>query len=240
MLRTEWLKLRTTRTPWLMLAAAQLLIVIGASGPLLRNGANDPATTTGALAHVGLAALIPLLLGIMAVAGEYRHHTITDTYLATPRRGQVIGAKLAVYTTTGFGFGFIGTVTALATTASWYAARGGSVDLASSDVWRTIGGGIIWNALFDRDRRRSGVDSPRRRARRATRRHQRRPVATVQRRYRPRPDARRGHQAAPMGGRDPAGRLRRRHHRRRTTHQHPPRRGLTNPALGDQRQWIRR
>lgn len=147
-MRTEWLKLHTTRTPWLMLAAAQLIIIVGASGLLARNGAHDPATTTGALAHVGLASLIPLMLGIMAVAGEYRHRTITDTYLGTPRRGRVIGAKLAVYTTTGVTFGLIGTVTALATTWIWLTAKGSSPDLATTEVWRTIGGGIIWNGLF--------------------------------------------------------------------------------------------
>jgi ABC-2 type transport system permease protein len=147
MLRTEWLKLRTTRTPWLMLGVAQLLIVLGASGLLARGSTHDPDTVTGAVAHVGLLALIPLMLGIMAVAGEYRHRTITDTYLGTPRRGRVIGAKLTVYTMAGLVFGVLGAVTALATTYVWFAAKGTTPDLGSA-VWRTAAGGVVWNAAF--------------------------------------------------------------------------------------------
>lgn len=147
MLRTEWLKLHTTRTPWLMLLAAQLIIILGASGLLARRSADDPTATTGAVAHVGLAGLIPLILGIMAVAGEYRHRTVTDTFLGSPRRGRVVGAKVIVYATTGLTFGLIGTATALVTTAIWLAAKGSSLDM-TADVWRTAGGGILWNGLF--------------------------------------------------------------------------------------------
>ncbi len=148
MVRNEWLKLRTTRAPWLMLAAAQVLIVIGASGLLARKSAHDPTAQSGAVAHVGLLSLVPLLLGIMAVAGEYRHHTITGTYLATPSRGRVVRAKLAVYTLAGLVFGLVGSVTALLTTAIWLSAKGGSLRLGDADLWRTVGGGVLWNALF--------------------------------------------------------------------------------------------
>jgi ABC-2 type transport system permease protein len=57
-------------------------------------------------------------------------------------------AKLVTYSIAGLGFGLVGTATALAGSAILVAAKGGSLDLSSVEVWRTIGGCIAWNAAF--------------------------------------------------------------------------------------------
>jgi hypothetical protein len=45
--------------------------------------------------------LLALVLGVLIITGEYRHKTVTPTFLAEPRRGRVVAAKLGI----GFGGG---------------------------------------------------------------------------------------------------------------------------------------
>ena len=146
---SEFRKLRTVRSPWLLLAAGPLIVIAGITG-LVASGGNihDPATQNTALAHVGLAAVFTLLFGIMSVAGEYRNATITDTYLSSPGRSRIVTAKLAVYGLTGAAAGLTCALVALAVTAAWWSAKGGSFDLSAARTWQTLGGGVAANIAF--------------------------------------------------------------------------------------------
>jgi ABC-2 type transport system permease protein len=141
--RAELRKLYSARGTWLLLAVAQLVIVAGVSG-LMTKKTDQPA----AMAHIGLVALFSLLVGIMSMAGEYRHRTVTDTFLAVPRRQRVVLAKLAVAAAAGAFFGLVATVTALVTDVAWLAGKGVAIDLGRADLWRTVAGGIAWNVVF--------------------------------------------------------------------------------------------
>jgi ABC-2 type transport system permease protein len=149
LIRSEGLKLRTVRGPWLLLAAGPVLVIAGISGLVVSGlSLHDPAAQPKALSHVGLTSIFTLLFGIVAVAGEYRHQTITDTYLSTPARARVIGAKLVVYAALAALAGVASTLVGLAVAAAWWADKGASFDWGDSAMWATIGGGIAWNAVF--------------------------------------------------------------------------------------------
>lgn len=149
LIRTEVLKLRTVRSPWLLLTAAPLLVIAGVSALVVSSKkALDTAAQSGALAHVGLASILTLVFGILAVAGEYRHETITDTYLSTPARGRVIGAKLLVHAVFGAVSGVVSSLVGLGVAAAWWADKGVSFAWPDASMWTTIGGGIAWNAAF--------------------------------------------------------------------------------------------
>jgi ABC-2 type transport system permease protein len=149
LIRAEVLKLRTVRGPWLVLAAGPLLVVAGISGLVVSGGdLHDPATQAKAAAHVGLTAIFALAFGILAVAGEYRHKTITDTYLSTPARGRVIGAKLVVYPLCGTLAALVSSLVALGVMAALWSGKGASFAWGDPAMWTAIGGGIAWNAAF--------------------------------------------------------------------------------------------
>jgi ABC-2 type transport system permease protein len=148
-LRDEWLKLRTVRAPWGLLAVSLVVIVAGVSGRMASGpDLDDPATVAEAMGHVGLVSLFTLVLGVLAVAGEHRHRTAAVTYLSTPRRGRVVVAKLLVTTAAGTALGIAAAAAGLAATAVWFAAQGGSLDLASGTVLRPTLGGVAWCAAF--------------------------------------------------------------------------------------------
>jgi ABC-2 type transport system permease protein len=142
----ELYKLRTIRSPWVLLAIQQVVIVAGISGLAI------DVTKGGALrlvAHAGIvSALLTLVLGITAVAGEYRHKSITDTYIATPRRTKVVGAKLLAFTLVGAVLGLVSAVNGLATTWVWMTAKGFDVDLTTQPIGRAVIGIVAYNALF--------------------------------------------------------------------------------------------
>jgi ABC-2 type transport system permease protein len=148
-LTTEFRKLRTVRSPWLLLALGPLIVVAGISG-LVASGGNvhDPAMAGRAFAHVGLAAIFTLVFGILAVAGEYSRGTITDTLLSFPARRSVITAKLAAYGAVGAAAGLLSAGVALVVTAAWWSAKGGTLHLPAADTWRTLGGGVAANAAL--------------------------------------------------------------------------------------------
>lgn len=150
LIRTEVLKLRTVRSPWLLLAAVPVLVIAGISGLVTSSPGKlaDPGTQANALAHVGIAAMFTLAFGILAVAGEYRHKTITDSYLTTPGRGRVVGAKLSVYAAFGALAGLFASGVGLAVAAAWWSAKGVPFGWGDSLMWTTIGGGIAANAAF--------------------------------------------------------------------------------------------
>ncbi len=148
-LANEVLKLRTSRTPWVILIVQLGLVVAGMSGMAVASiDFKSPDAARILLAHAGLSSLCVLILGIMAVAGEYRDGTITETFLTSPRRSRVISAKLVAYTGLGAIFGVLTAITAFATAAAWFSAKGVAFDLSTPDVWQTLLGAALWMPLY--------------------------------------------------------------------------------------------
>jgi ABC-2 type transport system permease protein len=149
LIANELFKLRTSRAPWIVLVTQLIVIVAGMSGMAVADlDFNSPGGARLLLCHAGMSSLFVLVLGITAVAGEYRDGTITDTFLSTPRRSRVLVAKLVAYTGLGLVYGILSAVTALIVAAIWFSAKGAAFDPASDQVWQTLVGVAAWMPLY--------------------------------------------------------------------------------------------
>jgi ABC-2 type transport system permease protein len=96
-LRSEWLKLRTTRVLlWIGLVDAALVCITAISVAASSGSIDSPADDRSIAQIAGAAAVFALVLGIVVMAGESTHGTITQTLLVTPVRERVLAAKIVV------------------------------------------------------------------------------------------------------------------------------------------------
>jgi ABC-2 type transport system permease protein len=129
--RAELLKLRSTRTAlglFIIILVVTLLPLI----LLLALLPKDWLATDGVNEFLGTAsALVPLVLlvfGILGMTNEYRHGTITYSYLVTPRRWQVMVMKLVIYALVGMATMLIAVVLVYIAIRIGAAVRGISID----------------------------------------------------------------------------------------------------------------
>jgi len=140
LLRAELLKLRTTRTfAALVGAALALSLLVVVLSALLSDDLNEEDVRT--LFTADFTSLFILLLGVMGMAGEWRHRTITGTILAAPDRLRLLGAKVLAYAVAGVVLSLVVTVTIIAVGTLILSVRGettvGVGDLADV-LWRNL------------------------------------------------------------------------------------------------------
>jgi ABC-2 type transport system permease protein len=100
LLRAELIKLRTTRTFLALTAAAigtSLLITVLVS--VLTEPTEDSVLTDVFTADT--SALFIIVLAVVGITGEWRHHTITSSLLAAPDRLRFLAAKVIAFGTAG-------------------------------------------------------------------------------------------------------------------------------------------
>lgn len=155
LVRVELLKLRTTRTAAGLLAAAigisllWCLLEASRAGtvsavPPLSTAAGQTTIITGGVWSLMLAAV----LGVLVTSGEFRHSTVTSTYLATPDRQQVLAAKAIASAIAGAVFGFAGWLVATGVGLGYAAAQSDRVLISDPTLVRYAAGHILAGALL--------------------------------------------------------------------------------------------
>ncbi|HEV8648397.1 MAG TPA: ABC transporter permease [Actinomycetes bacterium] len=152
----EFHKLFTTRLwLWLLLGSialtalyASLAIAFGDSPdnptpPLSSPGGQRTVFSVGQ----GAGTLLAVLAAI-GLTGEFRHKTATPTFLATPRRGRVVLAKLVTYGLVGVGYALVCVAVTVAVALPWLGAKGIDVPLSSNGIPATLAGVVAAVAIF--------------------------------------------------------------------------------------------
>jgi ABC-type transport system involved in multi-copper enzyme maturation permease subunit len=150
-LKSEWLKLVSVPTTWLLLGT--MLLLEGLAAGLLPGLADikdlrsrDPVTI---MKGTTLQTIFVFTIGALLATNEYRHGTANHTFIITPRRERVIAAKLAV----GLVVGIVSALLFIAVNAglglSILSSRGVPVDGdLAVNVYLGVGAGIVLGCLF--------------------------------------------------------------------------------------------
>jgi len=163
--RSELTKQFTTSMWWIL--AIVLVAYIGAtagglaatfgalaSGALDQNAVGGPALPADALPPIiyslatAMGYVFPLLLGTLLVTNEFRHKTLTPTFLATPRRGTALAGKVVAGAVMGVLYGVLAIVATVAPGAGLLAAFDIDTRLGDSDTWALLGRMIIAFVLW--------------------------------------------------------------------------------------------
>jgi ABC-2 type transport system permease protein len=120
-IKSEFRKFFTTRMWWGMaigvfLSGALFALVFAVWVPGSRRGGggtafpgldNTAMVSTVYTAGLSLAYLLTLVVGVMSIGSEYRHMTITSTFLSTPKRVHVMVAKVTSLLGIGVFYGLV-------------------------------------------------------------------------------------------------------------------------------------
>jgi ABC-2 type transport system permease protein len=149
--RAEFRKFFTTRLWWGMALAvllsgaafAVLFAFVLTSDVARRPGGAAVPQTEGALAKavftggIQIGYLLTLAIGVMTIGSEYRHQTITATFLAVPRRGRVMAAKVVSLLVIGAFYGVLSLAGAVGAGTLVLTAKGHQ-PFADSSIWRSL------------------------------------------------------------------------------------------------------
>jgi ABC-type transport system involved in multi-copper enzyme maturation permease subunit len=152
-IKAEFLKFFTTRLWWgmaiaIFVAGVGLAVAFGFiyTLPPDPNAAPGQGPGTGTdlqiansvyTAGLGVGYLLTLVIGVMQIGSEYRHKTITGTFLGTPKRATVMGAKIITLLALGAVYGLISLVGSVAAGAIVLNARGHD-PFPEAGVFRTL------------------------------------------------------------------------------------------------------
>lgn len=149
LLYAELLKIRTA--PWTTVTLVLVLLAIVALGAAGTSNDAESGFSVSPESDIvdiaGISTIFTLILGILVVTWDYRHGTISPTFLAAPRRERVMAAKLVTATVLGALLVAISLAVAIAIAEIWL----GNAFQLSDEHWKQAGrimiAAVLWAIL---------------------------------------------------------------------------------------------
>jgi ABC-type transport system involved in multi-copper enzyme maturation permease subunit len=162
LLRAELRKITSTRLWWGLLLAGMAFSAIqslasaafaGMEGPSGQPGmpgldTAEAVRTVYATSLFTGTYLFAMVLGITGMTGEYRHQTITSTFLVSPRRHRVVLAKIAAHVGMGLLFGLASLAVVLVVGGLTMTVRGHGLGLDAERLWLTCALAVLAVAIW--------------------------------------------------------------------------------------------
>jgi ABC-2 type transport system permease protein len=158
---SEIRKIYTVRLWWIMLICVFVLggayaLVPAFSAGLAQSTIGDPTPAfqvPGTLRSIynggnTLSRILALVIGILAMGGEYRYKTMATTYMATPVRMRVVRAKALSLLVVGLFYGLASVLAGVLVAIPFVLIKDGSLFLDRSDTWRSLILGMVSIALW--------------------------------------------------------------------------------------------
>jgi len=153
--RAEFIKSTSTRMVWGLLAGAigfTLLNVVANVFAAGQEGGGPPLESAQGLRNVfgspSSATVFVLMLGVLSVSGEFRHGTITTTFLAEPQRARVLGAKLVALPILSAGFAAAAVLLTVVIAIPLLAIQDVPLQWAEADVTQVLAGSFLAITLY--------------------------------------------------------------------------------------------
>jgi len=153
--RSEWIKFKTLRSHWVMLASTLILswgmlaLAVGfydTEPDVPKEALNNTDALLGAILGFStpVAGILLAVLGVMAMGGEYKSKTVLPSFSAAPIRGEVIAAKGIVLAAVALVTSLLMVAVDVIVGILWLDQKGFDIDFGAANLLQAAGGAVLY------------------------------------------------------------------------------------------------
>jgi ABC-type transport system involved in multi-copper enzyme maturation permease subunit len=154
LVRAELTKVTTTRLVWGLLlgyvgfVVLNIVVMVFTAGSQGLPELDTQQAVRGVFASAGTGTVFSLVLGVVAMTGEFRHGTASTTFVAEPRRGRVVAAKAIALPVVTLGYALVGVAVTAGLGFGLLAARGVDAEAVDPHLGAVLAGAMASVALY--------------------------------------------------------------------------------------------